>query len=154
MRLNATLGCAIWRQYWTVGRNICYGLSRVPGLSPGNICHSGTEVIIELLRNHRPTTSLSSFWRENHIGVAQKAFVILLFSDRKTSQNHQVDLMGRGLVLSGFPETNHQMLFMMLCQVCTWPLSCLDRELRFCCVKKAQGQQGSDICKDRSCNYD
>lgn len=34
-----------------------------------------------VLRNHRPTTSLSSFWRENHIGVvAQKAFVVLLFS--------------------------------------------------------------------------
>lgn len=46
------------------------------------------------------------------------------------------------------------MLFMMLDQVCTWPLSCLDREPRFCCVKRAQGQRGSDICKDRLCNSD
>lgn len=64
----------MWREYWAVGREVCYGLSKVLGLSPGNICHSGIEVIVEQLRNHRPTTSLSSFWRENHMGVvAQKA---------------------------------------------------------------------------------
>lgn len=71
------------------------------------------------------------------------------------SQNHQVDLMGEGVGTVRIPrDKNHQMLFVMLDQVCAWPLSCLDREARFCCVRKAQGQQGSDICKDRSCDYD
>lgn len=70
----------MWREYWAVGRKVCYGFPKVLGLSPGNVCHSGIEAIVEQLRNHRPTTSLSSFWRENHMGVvAQKAFVVLLF---------------------------------------------------------------------------
>lgn len=64
-----------------VARNVCYGLSKVLGLSPGNICHSGTEVIYCSETTGQQLTSLSSFWRENHIGVvAQKAFVVLLFS--------------------------------------------------------------------------
>lgn len=58
----------MWRECQVVGRNIFDGLSKGLGLSPGNIRGPGLEVIVELLRNHRPKTSLYSFWRENHIG--------------------------------------------------------------------------------------